>query len=84
MSHRIFFLTLRQPNRHKDLRPRRPFVIAFCLLKKVKKCRSSCASQYGGQSIHWTGISSVINGGTAVRFVSVSGMIDWTELENYD
>jgi len=78
----IFFMTLHQPNRHKELGPRRPLVIAFCVLKKVKKCRSSCGLQYGGQSIHWADISSVKNGRAAVRFVSVSDMIDWTELEN--
>lgn len=78
----IFFMTLRQPNRDKEPGPRRPFVIAFCLLKKVKKCRSSCALQYGGQPIHWTDIRSVINSRTFERFVSVSDMIDWNELEN--
>jgi hypothetical protein len=82
LSLHIFFMTLRQPNRHKELGPRRPFVCVFCLLKKVKKCRSICASQYGGQSIHWTDISSVINSRAADRFVSVSDMIDRTELEN--
>jgi hypothetical protein len=51
-------------------------------LKKVTKCPPSCALQYGGQPIHWTGITSVINGRTADRFVSVSDMIDWNELEN--
>jgi hypothetical protein len=59
-------------------------IICHCLLslEKFKKCRSSCALQYGGQSIHWTDISSVINSRTADRFVSVSDMIDLTELEN--
>jgi predicted nucleic acid binding AN1-type Zn finger protein len=82
VSLHIFFMTLHQPNRHNELRPRRPFVIALCLLKKVKKCRSSRALQYGGQSTHWTDISSVTKSRTADRFVSVSDMIDWTELEN--
>jgi hypothetical protein len=75
-------MTVSRPNRHKELGPRRPFVIAFCLLKKVKKCPSSCGLQYGGQLINWTDINSVIHSRTADRFVGVSDVIDWTELEN--
>jgi hypothetical protein len=51
-------------------------------LEQDKKCPSRCALQYGGQSIHWTSKSSVINGWTVDIFVIASDMIDWTELDS--